>query len=154
MSLPFCRNFAEHVDFAVKSSMAASTRGKKKPNPFLWVIEPLMDEPSYLQKSMFGCQACYLHGRLALALTSGAEPWNGLLIPTDHQFHAAIRKDFRTVKQHPVLKKWLYLSEASEDFECVASDIVEAIRMNDQRFGVEPKERKRKNNEDMGHPSR
>lgn len=74
-------------------------------------------------------------------LTSGAEPWNGLLIPTDHQFHESIRKDFKTVKQHPVLKKWLYLPEASEDFETMASDVVEAIRMNDQRFGVEPKER-------------
>jgi len=73
-------------------------------------------------------------------LTSGAEPWNGLLIPTDHQFHESIRKDFKTVKQHPVLKKWLYLPEASEDFETMASDVVEAIRMNDQRFGVEPKE--------------
>lgn len=100
-----------------------------------------MDEPSYLQKSMFGCQACYLHGRLVLLLTSGAEPWNGLLIPTDHQFHDAICKDFKTVKQHSVLKKWLYLSEASEDFESEAAGVVEAIRINDERFGVEPKER-------------
>ena len=67
-----------------------------------------------------------------------------LLIPTDHQFHDGSRKDFKTVKQHPVLKKWLYLPEASEDFETVASDIVEAIRINDQRFGVEPKERERR----------
>jgi hypothetical protein len=47
------------------------------------------------------------------------------------------------------MKKWLYLPEASEDFETAASDIVETIRMNDQRFGVEPKEKtakgKRKN---------
>ncbi|MFZ3138783.1 MAG: hypothetical protein WA126_15485 [Thermodesulfovibrionales bacterium] len=50
-------------------------------------------------------------------------------------------KEFRDVVQHSVLKKWLYLPEATEDFETVASDIVEAVRMNDQRFGVEPKER-------------
>jgi len=49
---------------------------------------------SYLQKSMFGCQACYLHGRLVLLLASGAEPWNGLLIPTDHPFHESIKQDF------------------------------------------------------------
>ena len=103
-----------------------------------------MEEPSFLQKSMFGCQACYLHGRLVLLLTSGAEPWNGLLIPTDHQFHESIKQDFITVVQHPVLKKWLYLPEASEDFETVVSDIVETIRINDQRFGVEPKERVRR----------
>lgn len=134
--------------------MAASTRKKKKPSLLLWVVEPIQDEPSYIDKAMFGCRGIYLHGRLMLVICSGAEPWNGLLIPTDHQFHAAIRKDFGTVKQHPVLKKWLYLPEASEDFESVAQDIVEAVRMNDLRFGVEPKERKRKKNEDMGHPSR
>jgi len=44
------------------------------------------------------------------------------------------------------LKKWLYLSEASENFEAVADNIVVAIRMNDQRFGVEPSEKKRKGN--------
>jgi hypothetical protein len=129
--------------------MAALPKKRKKHNPLQWVIESLMDEPSYLEKSMFGCQACYLHGRLVLALASGEEPWNGLLIPTDHQFHDSIRKDFKTVKQHPVLKKWLYLTEASEDFETVASDIVEAIRMNDQRFGVEPKERVKRKSKNL-----
>ena len=122
--------------------MASSTKKKKRQNPFQWVVEPIMDEPSYLQKPMFGCQACYLHGRLVLALASGAEPWNGLLIPTDYQFHHAICKGFNTVKQHPVLKKWLYLPENSEEFETVAQDIVEMIRLGDIRFGVEPKERK------------
>ena len=90
---------------------------------------------------MFGCLAIYLYGRLMLVLASGEEPWNGLLIPTEHQFHDAIVKEFNDVVQHPVLKKWLYLPEATEDFETVASDIVDAVRMNDQRFGVEPQER-------------
>lgn len=76
-----------------------------------------------------------------LVLASGEEPWNGLLIPTEHQFHDAIMKEFRDIVQHTVLKKWLYLPEATEDFETMASDIVEAVRMNDQRFGVEPQER-------------
>jgi len=79
-----------------------------------------------------------------LVLCSGGEPWNGLLIATDHEFHDAIRQEFGNVVQHPVLKKWLYLPENSEDFESVSSEIVEAIRIGDQRFGVEPKERKRK----------
>jgi len=105
-----------------------------------------MEEPSYLEKPMFGCLAVYLHGRLMLVLASGEEPWNGLLIPTEHQFHNSIKKDFNGVVQHPVLKKWLYLSEASEDFETVASDIVDAVRMNDLRFGVEPQERISKRN--------
>ena len=118
-----------------------ATRHKKKVQPFRWVIESLEEERSYLEKSMFGCLAVYLHGRLSLLLTSGEEPWNGLLIPTDHQFHDSIRRDYQNVFQHPVLKKWLYLPEASEDFESDAQEIVETIRMNDPRFGVEPKEK-------------
>ncbi len=81
-----------------------------------------------------------------LVLASGEEPWGGLLIPTEHQHHDAIVKEFQHVVQHSVLKKWLYLPEATEDFETVASDIIEAVRMNYQRFGVEPKERVSKRN--------
>jgi hypothetical protein len=125
--------------------MAPKSKKKPKNHPLLWVVESVMEESSYLQKSMFGCLAIYLHGRLMLVLCSGEEPWNGLLIPTEYEFHDAIRQEFENVVQHSVLKKWLYLPEATEDFETVASDIVEAVRMNDQRFGVEPKERKRRN---------
>jgi hypothetical protein len=114
---------------------------QKKEQPLRWVIEPLMDEPSCFEKSMFGCLACYVHGRLALLLTSGEEPWNGLLIPTDHQFHDSIRRDYKDVVQHSILKKWLYLPESTEDFESDAQEMVEAIRINDPRFGVEPTER-------------
>jgi len=121
--------------------MVSKSKKKPKTHPLLWVVESLMEEPSYLEKPMFGCLAIYLHGRLLLVLASGEEPWNGLLIPTEHQFHDAIVKEFQEVVQHSVLKKWLYLPEATEDFETVASDIVEVIRMNDLRFGVEPKER-------------
>jgi hypothetical protein len=119
------------------------TSSRKKPllNSLMWVVESLMDEPSYLDRAWFGCRAIYLRGLMVLVLCSGEEPWNGLLIPTNHQFHDGMIKDYRGVAQHPVLKKWLYLPEASEDFESMAMEIVEAIRMNDQRFGVEPKER-------------
>ena len=124
-------------------SMAARTK-KKKEYPLRWVVESIEEERSYLEKPMFGCLAVYLHGRLSLLLSSGEEPWNGLLIPTDHQFQGNITKDFKEVVQHPVLKKWLYLPERAEAFETVALDIIEVIRMNDPRFGVEPKERSKK----------
>ena len=42
---------------------------------------------------------------------------------------------------HSVLPKWLYLPESVEDFETSAQEIVEAIRINDPKFGVEPKEK-------------
>jgi hypothetical protein len=100
-----------------------------------------MEEPSYIDRAWFGCRAIYLHGRLMLVLCSGEEPWNGLLIPTEKEFHDHIRQEFEAVVQHPVLKKWMYLPENSEDFESVSSEIVEAVRMGDQRFGVEPREK-------------
>lgn len=124
--------------------MASSPKKPPKHHHLLWVVEPLMEEPSYLQKPMFGCLAIYFHYRLMLVICSGEEPWNGLLIPTDHQFHESIREEWPDIVQHPVLKKWLYLPETSENFEGVAGDIVESIRLNDERFGVEPKEKTRK----------
>jgi len=124
--------------------MTSPSKKKKLQNPFLWVVESIMEEPSYIDRAWFGCRAIYLHGRLMLVLCAGEEPWNGLLIATEHKFHDSIREDFDYLVQHPVLKKWLYLAETSEDFENVAMDIVEAIRIRDQRFGIEPKERKRK----------
>jgi len=117
-----------------------ATRTKKKEYPLCSVAESLEEERSYLEKPMFGCFAVYLHRRLSLLLSSGEEPWNGLLIPTDHKFHETVRQDFNDVVQHPVLKKWLNLPEASENFEIVVHDIVYAIRMTDLRFGVEPRE--------------
>lgn len=122
-------------------SITSSGKKKTKQHSLLWVVESLWDEPSYVERAWFGCRAVYLNGLLVLVLCSGAEPWNGLLIPSDHHFHDDIRKDFPYVVQHPVLKKWLYLPEVSEDFESMAMDIVEMIRTGDQRFGVEPKER-------------
>jgi hypothetical protein len=118
-----------------------ATRNIKKDSPLHWVVESIEEERSYLEINMFGCLAVYLHGRLSLLLSSGEKPWKGLLIPTDHQFHASILKDFSDIVQHPALKKWLYLPEASEHFETVAEDIVDAIKMNDLRFGVEPSEK-------------
>jgi hypothetical protein len=122
--------------------MGDSSKKKEPKNLLLWVVESIMEEPSYIDRAWFGCRAVYLHGRLMLVLCSGEEPWAGLLIATEHDFHDSIRQEFGNVIQHPVLKKWLYLAEDSEDFESVSSGIVEAIRMGDQRFGVEPKERR------------
>jgi hypothetical protein len=116
---------------------------KKTPkSPLQWVVEPIMEEPSYIDRAWFGCRAIYLHGRLMLVLCSGEEPWNGLLIPTEKDFHQDIMREFNGMVQHPVLKKWLYLPENSEDFETASSEIIEVIRTGDQRFGIEPKERR------------
>ncbi len=81
---------------------------------------------------------------MVLVLCSGEEPWNGLLIPTQKELHEDIMKDFNGMVQHPVLKKWLYLPENHEEFESTAMDLVEAIRLGDERIGIEPQVRKGK----------
>jgi len=56
--LALIRCITEGAD-RVKSQYGILNRKKKKHNPFPWVVEPVMEEPSYLQKPMFERQACY-----------------------------------------------------------------------------------------------
>ena len=109
-----------------------------------WLVEPLMDEPSYMDRPMFGCLGCYMHGRLVLLLCEGEEPWNGIMLPTFREHHASLRAEFVELQEHPVLGKWLYLLVTEDNFETVAGELMERIRMDDQRFGVPPSDKKRK----------
>jgi hypothetical protein len=116
----------------------------KRPHPLQWILEPLETEPSFFQKHMFGCQAAYLHGRLALLLAAHEEPWNGLLVCTSHEFQASLIRDYPALQPHPVLPKWLYLAQASDGFEETAEQLAQQARRNDPRIGVEPAASKRK----------
>lgn len=113
-----------------------------KPHPLHWVVEPLMEGRSYLEKAMFGCRGCYLNGRLVVVLASRRPPWKGLLVPTDRSHHASLRDDIPELHPHPVLGKWLYLPDDAETFEEVASGLVERIMAGDERLGVTPQPRK------------
>ncbi|MBI2350102.1 MAG: hypothetical protein HYV00_01215 [Deltaproteobacteria bacterium] len=111
-----------------------------KSHPFHWVVEPLLEEPSYIERAMFGCRGCYLYGRLVLVLAArGEEPWNGLLVPTEREHQQSLGSEHKNLAVHPVLKKWLYLPESKEDFEEAARALVECVLANDLRIGVEPK---------------
>jgi len=118
----------------------------RKPNELRWLLEPIEAERSYLEKPMFGCLAAYLHGRLMLVLADGDEPWSGVMIATSWESHQSLIEDFPALSPHPVLGKWLYLSQRHEDFESVIQDLVELVRTGDERFGVEPSERSKKRN--------
>ncbi len=122
----------------------AGTGNKWRSHPLGWVIEPLSDEPGYIEKPMFGSLACYLHGRLMLVLASREEPWNGLLVPTEKDFHEDLMSEFGSLAPHPILGKWLYLPEGTNEFESIAQGLVEHVLEGDPRIGVEPKEKKRK----------
>ena len=123
---------------AIMKSRAASI------HPLAWLFEPLEDRPSYMRRKMFGCEAAYLNGRLMLVLAAGEEPWNGILVATGRESHEALRLQWKQLKSHPVLGKWLYLSQTDPAFDEVATHIVEHVRNGDSRIGVEPRPKKRK----------
>jgi hypothetical protein len=114
----------------------------KKSHPLEWVYEPMEDHPGYMRRKFFSGEAAYLNGRLCLIIIAKEEPWNGLLIITGHEFHPALQAQWKQLKSHEVLGKWLYISQGDPTFEIVAASIVQSILRGDPRIGVEPKPRK------------
>lgn len=116
-----------------------------KPHPLHWAVEPLFALPSYLEKSMFGCRACYCRGKLTLVLASQEDTdWNGVLVATEKGHHQSLMEQVRSLFPHPVLGKWLYLPLDSDDFESDVSKVVALVERGDERIGVLPGVRKRK----------
>jgi hypothetical protein len=113
-------------------------------HPYGDVVESLAREPSFLTRTTFGCLACYAHGRLMVALAAGDPPWDGMLVATAREHHAALRAVVPVLEAHPVLGKWLYLSAAADGFERGARMLAELARADDPRLGVEPSVRLRK----------
>jgi hypothetical protein len=114
-------------------------------HPYAWLWEPLETEPSFELRTMFGAKAVYLGGKLQLCFTAKEEPWRGVLVCTDKTCHSSLTKEFPDLRPHPVLPKWLYLSESIEIFESVAGRLVVLVRKRDERIGViaKPKRAKR-----------
>jgi hypothetical protein len=116
----------------------------KPRNPLLWIFEPLEDDTRLIRKKLFSFDAVYLDGLLYLAVSNGKEPWNGLLVCTSYEHHAALTAQFPQLVSHPVLGKWLYLSQLHADFESIAPELVELALKRDPRLGVEPKPKRKK----------
>lgn len=112
-------------------------------HPHQWLWEPLETDPSFVLRSMFGAKAAYLDGRLMVCFCASKEPWCGLLVCTDRSHHAPLRTEFPELTPHPILPKWLYLSESAETFERTAQRLVMLARRRDPRLGVTPKPRKK-----------
>ena len=109
-----------------------------------WLWEPLQNDATFLLRSMFGAKAAYLDGRLMLCFCTGEEPWQGVLVCTEHEHHAALQADFPELLPHPILPKWLYLRETADAFEKIAERLVLLARQRDPRLGITPKPRKKK----------
>jgi hypothetical protein len=108
------------------------------------LVEALVDEGSFVTRITFGCLSCYLHGYLKLVLADGDAPWDGILVPTLHEHHAALRATVPALRPHPVLGKWLYLPARDERFEDGARTLVALALARDPRVGVEPGTRTRR----------
>ena len=102
-----------------------------------------MEEPSFVLRPMFGCLACYLHGRLMLLLADRRRPWCGVLVPTEREAQPALLAEFPALVVHPVIKKWLYVPDTADDLETVGARLVELALAGDPRLGVEPTPKRR-----------
>ena len=116
----------------------------KNIHPLNWIAELLEDHSTFARKRMFGGEALYLHGRLVLMLSAGDEPWNGLLVCTFFDDQPSLIRELPELASHPVLGKWLYISQAHPDFESTVESISRLILRNDPRIGIEPKIKKRR----------
>jgi hypothetical protein len=115
---------------------------KSKPkNPLLWIFESLEDDPRYFRRKLFSFDAAHFDNKLYLAVATGLEPWNGLMVCTAHNHQASLRRQFPQLTPHQVLGKWLYLSQTHAEFESVALELAELARRRDPRLGVESKAR-------------
>jgi hypothetical protein len=113
-------------------------------NSLVWIFDAFERDPTYIRKRMFGCDAAYLDGLLYLVAADRGESWNGLLVCTSQDRHAALIDDMSALTPHPVLRKWLYVPQDDPAFEAVAERLTELVLARDPRMGVEPKPRVRR----------
>jgi hypothetical protein len=112
-------------------------------NSLVWIFDAFERDSTYVTKRMFGCDAAYIDGLLCLVAAARGEPWNGLLVCTSQDRHAALIAGMPALQPHPVLGKWLYVSQDNPAFETVAEQMTALVLARDPRVGVEPKPRKR-----------
>lgn len=116
----------------------------KRVHPHAWLWESLQAEPSFVSRSMFGTRAVYLGGKMMFCFAAKEEPWRGVLVCTSREHHASLAAQFAELYPHPVLPKWLYLSESSDAFERVAERLMVLARQRDPRLGIIPPVKKPK----------
>lgn len=110
-------------------------------NSLLWIFDAFEREESFVRRPMFGCDAAYLDGLLCLVAADRDPPFNGLLVCTSRELHAALIEELPALRVHPVLGKWLYVPQADAAFEDTAEALTALVRARDPRIGVQPKPR-------------
>jgi hypothetical protein len=130
----------------MKSTRASAVRPRavKAEHPLQWLADPVATEPTFVLKSWFGGRTIMLHGMHQLFLTAQGEPWQGVLVCTFHEHQESLLAEFPALVRHPILGKWLYLSEATETFEDDARRLVQLVRSRDPRIGIPPSSKKKR----------
>lgn len=119
-------------------------RKARREHPLQWLVEPLLAEPTFALKAWFGGRTVTLHGRHHLVLMCQGEPWQGVLVCTEHAHHASLQAEIPSLMPHPVLGKWLYLSETVVTFERDARQLVHRVLARDPRLGIAPSPKKKR----------
>ena len=112
-------------------------------NSLAWIFESFERDATYIHKRMFGSDAAYVDGLMCLVAADRGEPWNGLLVCTSLDRHAALIDEMPALQPHPVLGKWLYISQDDPAFEDIAKRMTALVLARDERIGVEPRPRRR-----------
>jgi hypothetical protein len=108
-------------------------------NSLAWVFDPFERDPTFVRKRMFGSDAAYIDGRLCLTAGDRDEPWNGMLVCTTQDHHAALMHEMPALRPHSVLGKWLYVSQTDPAFESTVAKATALVLERDARICVEPK---------------
>jgi len=61
----------------------------------------------------------------------------------ERRHHESLTEEFPQLTPHPILPKWLYLSDETDRFEETTARLVELIKTNDPRIGVTPSKKRR-----------
>lgn len=107
-------------------------------------------------KHMFGGMALYGHGKMLFCIMEDSTQnfykdkifpypiWNGILIPTHREYHDQFIKISKEFVPHPVLGKWMYLPQTSENFEELAVKLNLLALKNYEIIGIIPQSKKKK----------
>ncbi len=119
------------------------SRQARAPHRHAWLWESMEQNPTFILRSMFGSKAVYLDGKMAACFCTKAEPWRGMLVCTEKRHHRSLMAEFPGLAPHPVLGKWLYLSESEDDFDQTAERIILQALCQDPRIGIVPPPKKK-----------
>ncbi len=117
-------------------------------------VEDLLPE-GFIRKPMFGGRAYYWNEKLILTIfenpgdrqykdkIASYDIWNGCMFPVEREHHSTVLGKFPQLFNHPILGKWLYAPQDTEDFEDLVTKVLRQIPGKMDVFGVIVKPKKK-----------